>query len=436
MRQTNNSMSSVPPANIPIKQEPKDDDAKFKNPTAQPAPSIKSMPQSKPPVNFASLVTPNDNHPPPASASLDSVRKPIPVLFTAGMTGSGAAGAFSSCKRRESHENPDARLTKVQCNHLPAGGGFDMLDDTIQNVASALGRERTKYMDELAKKDAQCAEEIQKIRDDCAEQLRKSQAAVAEAQGRADSALKQLGDLQARHDAEIEQQSVAFAKELNKHKTELDASFRQRLEEANAGSERIIKGLQLELAKAKAELETTQKNHRDDFRSYQRDFDEREARHRNNVITEMGKSYEKRLELIKHQFDSECRAQLAEQRTGYERRIATLETEVVGLKHDIELRREVRKACEALPPFLDGVYSATSQLGVFKTQVAEITAKAVEIGNQANHLQGYMTALQSNAVQRPPQIFYYPPHPGAAMPTPAGRGRHGAFHAEAAHGPP
>jgi len=400
-------------------------------------------------VDFASVANALDVPPPIIAASFASIPKPIPVV--AGIAAGGkdpASTAFLSCKRRESHENPDARVSKVQCSH---GGGYDMLDDTIQNVASAIGRERSKYRDELdqfkrfhdeemAKKDAQCAEEIRKIRAAASEDVAKAQAECEKAGRKTAQVEKNLKAREEHFAAETDKQNLSFARELGKHKAEAEAAYRKKLEDVTNIHDNIVKQLELELARVKAELETTRGYGRDTMRKFGQELDEREARHRHQAMTELTKTYEKRAESMKHQYDAECRAQLAEQRTAYERRIAMLETEVVGLKNDIELRRDVRKFCESFPPVLDTLYSTNSQLGVLTTRINEFNAKTIEIGNQANQLQGIMMALQSTAVQRPPPMMYYPPphahaHPHAhpiphTAPAPVARGRH-AFQVDA-----
>lgn len=453
MRHTNNSMSSlVPPCHVPIKQERISEPPKCKNPVNdQPPPPSQAAPPLPGMVDFASVAQGVDPPPPILSTSFASIPKPVPVVPSNGAGGKDpASSAFHSCKRRESHENPDARVSKVQCSH---GGGYDMLDDTIQNVASAIGRERSKYRDELeqfkrfhddemAKKDAQYAEEIQKIQAAASDDIAKARAETAEASRKTAEFSKELKAREDHYAAEADKQNLSFARELGKHKAEAEASYRKKLEDVTNIHDNIVKQLELELAKVKAELDTTRGYGRDTLRKFGQELDEREARHRHQAMAELTKTYEKRAESMKHQFDAECRAQLAEQRTAYERRIVALETEVVGLKNDIELRRDVRKFCESFPPVLDTLYSTNSQLGVLSTRINDFSAKTAEIGNQANQLQGIMIALQSTAVQRPPPMMYYPPphahpHPHSiphTAPAPVGRGRH-AFQTDAGHTP-
>jgi hypothetical protein len=452
MRSTNNSMSSLPlPNSVSVKQERISTDAKCKNPVNnQPVPPSQVPPPLPGMIDFAAVVQGAEPPAPILGTLFASMPKPIPVLASNGSGGteSGGAGttsAFQSCKRRESHENPDARLSKVQCSH---GGGYDMLDDTIQNVASAIGRERSKYKDELdrcqrvhreelAKKTARCAEEIKKIQADATEEITKARAASAEASIKAEEVLKEIETLKGRHSAEIDQQNLSFARELGKHKADAEAVHRQKIEDICKTHDHLVKNLELDLAKVKAELETTNRYGRDMMRKFGQELDEREARHRNHAMSELNKTYEKRTESLQRQFEAECRAQLAEQRTGYECRIAALETEVACLKSDIELRREVRKFCESFPPVLDNLYNTNSQLGVLNTRINDFNGKTVEIGNQANQLQGIMIALQSTAVQRPAPVMYYPPMHPIPHPhqPPSGRGRH-AFQVEGGHAPP
>ena len=347
------------------------------------------------------------------------------------------ASAFAT-KRRENHDSPEARLSKVPCNHVGAGGGFDTLDDTIKNVTSAFDKERRKFKDELDQHLRLHQEELNRKDGECAEEIRKARSACAEEAQKALAYMKQIEELKSRHAGEIDDLKKSFAHELGTQKAQVDAAHHQRngfhcsLEDAKKRFAAEKAEMELKIAKLQGSLDATDRGRREDFRNLERQLDDREARHRNQVISEITTSHKERLEAMKNLYESEGRNHLSELRVVYERKIASLESELAALKGDGETRKDIRKLVEAIPGLLEGIYSGTSQLGVFKTQVTEISAKTQEIHNQAIHLQGYMAAaMQRPGPVPPPQFVYYPPM--QQHPAPVGRGRHGAFHSEPAH---
>jgi hypothetical protein len=153
--------------------------------------------------------------------------------------------------------------------------------------------------------------------------------------------------------------------------------------------------------------------------------------HNELAMAQLAKTYDKRVEAIQAQCESECRIKLAEQKAEYERRIAELEAQLAAKHQDVELCNEIRKSNELLPQLLDGISYATPQLVGFKNNVAEIMARAQDMNDHANRLQGFMTGWQMGMPRAPPMQppMYYPPQ---SMPPQGsgGRGRRGAFQAE------
>ena len=440
MRQTNNSMAvQYSSSSTLIKQEP----GVVNAPASNPGPSIANVQPDSAPLSLKatidfSAVANAKSAGPVLSSSFHTIPKPIPKTpgpdpkLPANGASLGITTSAFATKRRESNDNPEARMSKVQCNHGGAGGGFDSLSDTIKNVTSAFDKERRKFKEELAHnmrlhheelamKDAECAEEIRKARADCAEEAQKVLAYM-----------KKVDELRARHATELENHTIEHTRQVCLHKDATDSVQRERDSLCKSNEELRSKNKELSVL-----VDAAERYRREDFRVLERQIDERDARHRSQAMTDLVKTYEKRMEIFKSQMEAEGRAHLAELRTAYERKIASLEAELATLKNDADLRRDVRTLCEGIPGLLDSIYSGTAQLGVFKTQVTEISASAQDIRNQANQLQGFMSAMQAAGVQRqapPPQFMYYPPpqqHPG-----PAGRARYPQFHPEPAPAAP
>jgi len=232
-----------------------------------------------------------------------------------------------------------------------------------------------------------------------------------------------------------------MAKEIKQQKVACEAAYKQKLEDQMVISDRIKHNLDLEISKLKAVLETTERFRREDFRKIEQQLDDRESRHRLAAMTELSKNYEKQVQMIRQQYDSECRAKLAEQKTVYETDIAALKTEIVMLRKDLDSHKKMEKLVDLFETLLQNLYTASSQLAAIKTHSGEISDKTREIIEQANQFRGFMAAWQ-----RPPVMFYPPPlgqqappqpHPPQPhLPGPGPRVRHGAFSADVPHAQP
>lgn len=363
---------------------------------------------------------------PAQGAEFHSIPRPVPVGGGAGSSVNGAATGFLPCKRRESIENFDPRANKVQCGSEPSSG-FEVFNSAIKDISVAYDKDRQKlkekFQADLTNKDAQHAMEIEKIKADFDEDRQKYSELA-----------KRYEELKARHAKDLD----TYTRQINAAKANAEAIYIKRIEKLNKDHEDEKKNWQIIDAKKTAEIETTNRWRREDLRRVEQQLDDRQTKlnaqlvsHNELAMAQLAKTYDKRVEAIQAQCESECRIKLAEQKAEYERRIAELEAQLAAKHQDVELCNEIRKSNELLPQLLDGISYATPQLVGFKNNVAEIMARAQDMNDHANRLQGFMTGWQMGMPRAPPMQppMYYPPQSIPPQGS-GGRGRRGAFQAE------
>ena len=301
------------------------------------------------------------------------------------------------------------------------------------------------------------AEEIRRLRLDSDEELVRLRAECEEEKQKYAALAKRYDELKARHASELEKHQLRHAKELEQHnqsfsrqisavKASAEAGFLKQMEQLTKSFEAEKQTLLIQIERRNAEIETTNRWRREDLRKVEQQLDDRQIKlneqlvsHNELAVAQLTKTFDKRVEAVQAQCESECRIKLAEQKCDYDRRIAELEAQLAAKNQDVELWNELRKSNELMPQLLDGISYATPQLVGFKNSVAEIMTKAQDMNDHANRLQGFMTAWQMGMPRPPamqPAVFFPaqpPPHP-----APGGRVRHGAFHTESGphHGQP
>lgn len=394
-------------------------------------------------------------------AEFAAIPKPTPVPASNGAGAASAAGSSppSLPVKRKETENFDPRQTKAACNHGAAGGSVgnhgaaggsagNAFDESIRNVTHAFDSERRRFHDELRRKDFEHAEKIKKIQAEANAKVDKYMLDMGREGAKALDANRRLEELKKTHAAEMDKQSQSFETQLGQHKANSEASFRRQLDqliteqgaEKKAFEARIAeltadkKALEARIAEHAAAYAALERTTRDMLAHNERQLDEREYKQRSCALADLRTAQDERLKAVQMKFDAELRAQLCEQRIPYERKIAELNGKLDALTKDFGLRKDLQEVAKAVPQLLEGVYSASSQLGVFKTQVSDVSAKTAEIHDQANRFQGFVTAMQTLSgghrhLPGPQPMMYYPPqHP------PPSRVRHGAFHTEAPAG--
>lgn len=218
---------------------------------------------------------------------------------------------------------------------------------------------------------------------------------------------------------------------------ELKARYIHQVEHMSKEFDAEKKKLQIEISNKTAELETTNRWRREDLRKVEQQLDDRQTKlnaqlvsHNDTAMAQLAKTYDKRIESIQAQCESQYRIQLTEQKYDYEKRIAELEAKLAAKHQDVELCNEIRKANELIPQLIDGITFATPKLVDFKDNVAEIMNRARDMNDQTNRLQGFVSGWQMSMPRlpsmQPPVYFPAPPPP----PGSGGRVRHGAFHCE------
>lgn len=335
----------------------------------------------------------------------------------------------------------------------------------MKEMSSAYDTERQKMRDQhtfdLIKRDTNHAQQVEKLKAAHAEELLRLRSEFEEEKQKYSGLVRRYDELKGRHAGELEKQQLCHAKELEKQKQ----YFGQQIDCVKASAaghvkqaEQLIKNLEgekqallIQVEHFKAETETTNRWRRDDFLKIQQQVDDRQAKlnaqlvsNSDLVFAQLTKTFDKRAEAIQAQCEAESRAKLAEQKAEYDRRIAELEAQLAAKHQDVELCNELRKSNELMPQLLDGISYATPQLVGFKNNVAEIMARAQDMNDHANRLQGFMTGWQMGMPRGPamqPAVFFPsqpPPPPPPSHQGPPARVRHGAFHTESAphHGPP
>lgn len=378
---------------------------------------------------------------PAQAAEFHSIPRPVPVGGGAGSKASGAANGFLPCKRRESSENFVPRAAKVQCGN-ENGSSFDMFNSAIKDISVAYDKERQKinaqFQTDMTNKEAEHAMEIEKVKASSKEEVRALRAECVDLKQKYAVLAERFSGLTTRQAKDMED----YNRQLNAAKASAEAKYIKQIEQMTKDIEAEKKNWQIIDAKKTTEIETTNRWRREDIRRVEQQLDERQTKlnaqlvsHNELAVAQLAKTYDKRVEAIQAQCESECRAKLAEQKVVYERRIAELEAQLAAKSQDVELCNEIRKANELVPQLLDGISYATPQLVGFKNSVAEIVARAQDMNDHANRLQGFMTGWQMGMPRAPPMYFSPPsvPPPGSG-----GRGRRGAFQTESGphHGAP
>ena len=387
---------------------------------------------------------------PAQGAEFHSIPRPVPIGGGgAGSAGNDTSSAFVPCKRREASDDLDSRASKVACVN-DKNSSFDVFNAAIKDMSIAYDRERQKIKEkhqaDLTNKDAQHALEIEKAKTDRAEELTMLRAEVEDERQKYAALVRRYDDLKARHAKELEQQNQNYSRQVNAVKSSTEAGLLKRIEQLTKDHEAEKKNWQILDAKKTAEIETTNRWRREDLRRVEQQLDDRQSKlneqlvsHNELAVAQLAKTYDKRVEAVQAQCESECRIKLAEQKAEFDRRIAELEAQLAARHLDVELCNEIRKTNELMPQLMDGISYATPQLVGFKNNVAEIMARAQDMNDHANRLQGFVTGWQMGMPRAPPMqppMFF--PSPPAPPPLSGARGRRGAFHAEPGpqHGPP
>ena len=446
MRLTNNSQSSMysaPSATVKIEPNsagPSPDKHDARMPRDPPAPPASSTGHPASHVDFAAVIANAERLSSYQSASLASVPKSIANHnkkdsdSAASGVGKPSSAFTSAAKRRESHDFSEARSSKIPCNHSAQGGGYDMTDDTIQNVTNAIDRERRKHKEEMDRQLEFHQEQLRKKDEERAAAVQELEAKLQEEARQAEKVVKHVRDLEKSQATELEKRTLAFAQDTKTQRTEIETAWRAKVHQLKLEHDSEKKQLEIRIAKLQAELDTANRYQRETFTAFERQIKQRQDEYYNESVRNLTSAYEKRGELILLQCQAEARSSLAEQKTKYETQIVALKTELAGLQRDTDLRRDVRKVTETLEPFMQSVFNATSQLEAIKSKSNEIFGNAREINDHACQLRGFMQGLQRPQPVMQPPVMYYPP-PQQHMPVPV-RARHGGFHPESAPAPP
>jgi hypothetical protein len=478
MRQTNNSMAtSIPLAPVAFSVRP---DPRIKNPVnCNPAPVVvKQEPVNDNPVPsdrkgsgglfFCCFLSPElifsvtgVVEPPVApflpaqGTEFHSIPRPIPVCGGAGSTVNVPAIGFLPCKRREPHDSLDPRASKAPCGN-EQGSSFDVFNSAIKDISVAYDQERQKtkekHQDDLNNMDAKHALGVEKVKADWMEGVRVLRAECADEREKHSALAKRYEELRTRQTRELESYNrqlstgkASAAKELESYNRQIstgkataEAGCLKQIEQIVKGHEADKKAWQILDARRMAEIETTNRWRREDLRRVEQQLDDRQTKlneqlvsHSELAAAQLSKTYDKRVEAIQAQCESECRIKLAEQKAEFNGRVAELEAQLAAKHQDVALCDEIRKSNELMPRLLDGIAHAAPELAGFRNNVAEIMARAQDMHNHAIRMQGFMSGWQMGMPRAPPMqapMFY--PSPQGPPPVSGGPGRRGAFNTE------
>lgn len=382
-----------------------------------------------------------------------SIPKPIPVSGRVASPVTDPVTGFLPCKRREPHDNFDPKPSKAAAPSEPVSN-FDSFNTAMKEMSSAYDKERQKMKNkheaDLISRDANHALHIEKLKAEHADELLRLRSECEEGKQKYAGIVKRYDELKMRHAKELEQNHQSFSHQINAVKASTEAGYIKQIEQLTKNFEAEKQMLQIQIERRNAEIETTNRWRREDLRKVEQQLDDRQTKlnaqlvsHNELAVAQLTKTFDKRVEAVQAQCESDYRIKLAEQKGEYDRRIAELEAQLAAKHQDVELCNELRKSNELMPQLLDGISYATPQLVGFKNNVAEIVARAQDMNDHANRLQGFMTGWQMGMPRGPPMqpaVFFpsVPPQPQPPHHGSSGRVRHGAFHTESGphHGQP
>ena len=328
--------------------------------------------------------------------------------------GAGGAGAAQfSLKRKENDPALDPRPSKLPCSQdldprpskLPCSQDIsDIIQTASEGLASLVERER-----------AQHAAELRGIRD-------KHSAELAEAREQSAEELRRLGR---QHAGELARQGESFERELSQRKSAESEDFlRQKA--------LIEKSYQDKIEILSAKLDTADRTYRTALQTLESKLADQDTKHREASIRALRTSYEARIEAVTNQLQSEKRAEIAEFMASYQAKEASLRATLAEKDAQIATLKKVSDVCEDLARTQEAISSLPQHVQTAQSNLVAFATQAQNVHNQVQQLQGFMTAIQSNALQQhtrgPMPMYWVPPHHvahGAPGPLNQPSSRHG-----------
>ena len=312
----------------------------------------------------------------------------------------GASGIASSLKRKESDQALDGRASKIPCGQEIG----DIIQTASEGLASLLERERQRHAAELRGVQDRHLAELTEAREKSAEEIRR---------------------LSRQHAGELEKQGESFERELSQRKSAESEDFlRQKAS--------VEKAYQDKIDILSAKLDTADRTYRTAVQTLESKLADQDTKHREASIRALRTSYEARIEAVTNQLQSEKRAEIAEFVAGYQAREASLKATLAEKDAQISTLKKVSEVCDELARAQESISALPKHVQTAQSNLAAFATQAQNVHNQVQQLQGFMTAMQSNALQQHGRVqvpmYWVPPHHvshGAQGPLAPPSQRHG-----------
>lgn len=299
---------------------------------------------------------------------------------------SGGSHDSSGFKRRDNDTGIDGRSPKVACNHDLNG----IFNGALKDIAAVIDDERNKHAVEMRKAQIKFSEQIDQLKSQHADEIKK---------------------IFSKHAAELEAQSDSFARELNKRKAGEQAEVIKQKEELEKEYGNKIELLEAKLVCAERTFHTS-------ISAVKSQLEEQERNHYKATIKNLTEVSEKRIACITEQHKAEQKAAVAEVRAESQGLIAKVRSEaqasMASLKATLAERdahlASMKKFVDSLDNIrlaVDGLATLPQQIASLNSHSASFTSQAQMFQSQIQQLQGFLSAWQSNPMNRPGIPIYW-----------------------------